>query len=389
MRVLHVFDHGAPQRSGYAARSAEIIRSQLAGGLIPAAVTSARDRTGASDTLYNVPCFRTPRHADSGRNTPAALLRDGAALRRTVRRAIAAHAPEIIHVHSPALNFFPAYGLGVPVVYEVRAFWEDAAVADGRVREDGLRYRLSRALETAACRRAAGVFTICNGLRENLLRRGISAERITIALNAVDPLPVPAQVPEELVEARAILQGKTVLGFFGSFYDYEGLDLLFEALPMLPPDTALLVIGQGPVAEALYPAAALLGGDRVQLLRPLPREVMRAAYDLCDLMVFPRRRCRLTDTVTPLKIPEAMCMGVPVAAGNVGGHRELIREGETGFLLDTRKQVTLAADLCRVLQQRDRRPGIAAAARAEVAASRTTEKLFLAHTEGYRKALRG
>ena len=77
--------------------------------------------------------------------------------------------------------------LGLPVVYEMRASWEDAAVDHGTTREGSLRYRVSRALETWALRRANHVTTICEGLRKDIVSRGgISPEKVTVIPNAVD-----------------------------------------------------------------------------------------------------------------------------------------------------------------------------------------------------------
>jgi glycosyltransferase involved in cell wall biosynthesis len=76
--------------------------------------------------------------------------------------------------------------LGIPVVYEVRAFWEDAAVDHGTTTEGSLRYRVTRALETHALRQADHVFTICEGLRQDIVARGIPADKVTVIPNAVD-----------------------------------------------------------------------------------------------------------------------------------------------------------------------------------------------------------
>ena len=88
--------------------------------------------------------------------------------------------PDILHAHSPVLNALPALRvgrrLGMPVVYEVRALWEDAAVDHGTTTEGSVRYRASRALETFALRRADHVTTICEGLRGEIIARGIRAE---------------------------------------------------------------------------------------------------------------------------------------------------------------------------------------------------------------------
>src|SRR5438270_4083957 len=101
---------------------------------------------------------------------------------RTLARRLDAVAqrikPQLLHVHSPVLNAIPALRvgrkLGIPVVYEVRAFWEDAAVDHGTTTQAGMRYRLTRRLETFALQRVNHVFTICEGLRRDIVDRGIA-----------------------------------------------------------------------------------------------------------------------------------------------------------------------------------------------------------------------
>jgi len=159
--------------------------------------------------------------------------------------------PDIIHAHSPVLNAMPALSVGckleIPVVYEIRAFWEDAAVDHGTTREGSLRYRLTRALETSAIRRANHVFTIYEGLRADIVARGISASHVTVIPNAVDVETFQmAQPADPAVQEKWGLKGRTVIGFIGSFYAYEGLDLLVAALPDVikaHPNACLLLVG--------------------------------------------------------------------------------------------------------------------------------------------------
>ena len=98
--------------------------------------------------------------------------------------------PDILHAHSPALNGVAALRAGarfnLPVVYEVRAFWEDAAVDHGTSKEWGARYRLTRQLETYVLKRADAVTTICEGLRGDIIERGIPENKVTVIPNAVD-----------------------------------------------------------------------------------------------------------------------------------------------------------------------------------------------------------
>src|SRR5262249_37383412 len=146
--------------------------------------------------------------------------------------------PDVLHAHSPSLNGLAALRVGrrlrIPVVYEVRALWEDAAVSAGTQREGGVRYRLSRALENLALREADAITTICEGLRADILGRGIPAPKITVIPNAVDATAFggAASIDDDLAR-RLGLAGKLVLGFLGSFYRYEGLHVLIEAMPEL------------------------------------------------------------------------------------------------------------------------------------------------------------
>jgi glycosyltransferase involved in cell wall biosynthesis len=127
-----------------------------------------------------------------------------------------------------------------------------------------------------------------------------------------------------------------VLGFIGSFYAYEGLDVLLRALPAMlaaNPAIRVLLVGGGPQDAALKAQAEALGiAGQVIFTGRVPHADVQRYYDLTDVLVYPRLKMRLTDLVTPLKPLEAMAQGRLLAASDVGGHRELIADGETGVL---------------------------------------------------------
>jgi PEP-CTERM/exosortase A-associated glycosyltransferase len=278
----------------------------------------------------------------------------------------------VIHAHSPALNGVAAVGVGratgVPVVYEVRAFWEDAAVDLGTSRPGGPRYRLTRAMETWVLRRAAAVTTICEGLRNDIVARGIPAERVTVIPNAVDVSRFRLiEERDAVLEAELGLAGKRVLGFIGSFYSYEGLALLVEALPGMlrqAPEIRLLLVGGGNEAERLRRQAADLGiADAVVFTGRVPHDQVARYYTLCDAMVYPRLSIRLTELVTPLKPLEAMAQEKLVVASDVGGHRELIRPGETGVLFAAGDKGSLTTAVLDLVGHEERWPALRAAGR--------------------------
>lgn len=266
--------------------------------------------------------------------------------------------PDILHAHSPVLNVLPALRvgrqLGIPVVYELRAFWEDAAVDHGTAREWGVRYRLTRTLETYALKRVDAITTICEGIRQDLVRRRISADRITVIPNAVDPEYFNISTQANTVLRRALgMDGKTVLGFIGSFYAYEGLDLLIRMLPLVlqaRPDVRVLLVGGGPQEGALKDLTRNLAlEDKVVFTGRVPHDQVVDYYGSIDMLVYPRLPMRLTETVTPLKPLEAMAQGHLVLASDVGGHRELIQPGRTGILFQPGSTASLADAVLKLL----------------------------------------
>ncbi|HVO87703.1 MAG TPA: glycosyltransferase, partial [Casimicrobiaceae bacterium] len=226
------------------------------------------------------------------------------------------------------------------------------------------------------------VFTICRGLRDEIVDRGVPRYKVGVIPNAVDVDAFRFDgVPDAELRRSLGLADKVVLGFAGSFYGYEGLDLLLDAVArMADPAIGVLLLGGGPQEQALRERATALGiADRVVFTGRVPHEEVARYYDLIDVLVYPRRAMRLTDLVTPLKPLEAMAQGRIVVASNVGGHRELIEEGRTGFLFPAGNVDALVATLRDVLQRRTDWPRVRANGRRFV----ETERNWRVSVEGY------
>jgi PEP-CTERM/exosortase A-associated glycosyltransferase len=260
-------------------------------------------------------------------------------------------------------------------VYEVRAFWEDAAVDHGTTAEGSLRYRLTRRLETRAFKLASHIFTICEGLRSDIVARGIPESKVTVIPNAVDVDSFDVGgVPDMALKNRLGLADCKVVGFIGSFYAYEGLDLLLAALPQIlatEPQVRLLLVGGGPQDDALKAQAQALGiQDKVIFTGRVPHAEVQRYYDLVDVLAYPRHSMRLTELVTPLKPLEAMAQGRVLVASDVGGHKELIRHGETGMLFAAGSAPALAQAVMELLATPERWPQLRAAGRKFVESER-------------------
>jgi PEP-CTERM/exosortase A-associated glycosyltransferase len=397
LRILHVLDHSLPLHSGYVFRTIAILREQKALGWETFHLTTPRQGAveAPEETVDGWHFHRTVlRQSRWQRVTGVAELREMAATAQRIGELIDRLHPDIVHAHSPVLNALPALWAAhrrrVPVVYELRALWEDAAVDHGTTREGSARYRVTRALETFALRRADAITTICDGLRNDLVGRGIAGDRITVIPNAVDTrLFSTTTAPDEALRRSLGLEGATVLGFVGSFYAYEGVDLLLDALAQLRashPSAKALLVGGGSHEPLLRERVAALGlSDRVVFTGRVPNADVQRYYDLIDVLVYARRSMRLTELVTPLKPLEAMAQGRMLVASDVGGHRELIRDGETGVLFKAGDVTALTAAIARVLASRDAWPAMRKRARTFVEDERSWDRSVARYRDVYRR----
>ncbi|MCS6947123.1 MAG: glycosyltransferase family 4 protein, partial [Steroidobacteraceae bacterium] len=157
------------------------------------------------------------------------------------------------------------------------------------------------------------------------------------------------------------------LGFIGSFYAYEGLDLLLDAVPAIAafaPQLRVLLVGGGLEEQRLKERAARLGiAERVIFAGRVPHAEVARYYSVIDLLVYPRKSIRLTETVTPLKPLEAMAQGRVLIASDVGGHRELIADRRTGYLFRADDARAVVECVERALRDRARWPDLGAAGR--------------------------
>jgi len=372
MRILHILDHSIPLQSGYTFRTRNILRQQQNMGWYTAHVTGLK-HIGVNQLEEDVDglhFYRTIKEGKFLSNAP--LLNQWRVIHTLAKRiedVIEKEHPDILHAHSPALNGMAALQANkkfkLPLVYECRAFWEDAAVDHGTSREHGIRYRMSHALETSVFKKVDAVTTICEGLKGDILQRGISSQKVTVIPNAVDidQFVVGTSADNYLSEKLGI-KGKVVLGFIGSFYAYEGIPLLLESLPKMlaqNPDICLLLVGGGPQEGLIKSEVARLGlKNSVIMTGRVAHGEIGKYYDLVNIFVYPRLSMRLTDLVTPLKPLEAMAQGKLVVASDVGGHRELISHGQNGHLFTANSVSSLCETVCDLLERQQDWPRIRA-----------------------------
>lgn len=400
MKILHILDHSIPLHSGYTFRTRAILEQQKKMGWETFHVTSAKHIVAeqAVEEIDGLTFYRSSQANDLLSKIP--FINQWSIVNSLTKRLdeiIPQIKPDILHAHSPALNGLAAIKAGkkynIPVVYECRAFWEDAAVDHGTTQEGSLRYRITKALETHVFKKAQAITCICEGLRQDIIQRGITKNKITVIPNAVniDKFTFGQQANKQL-KHQLSLQDKTVLGFIGSFYAYEGIPLILDAVPQIlkqKPNISLLLVGGGPQEQIIKDKVKQLNLESyVVFTGRVPHDEVQDYYNQVDIFVYPRLAMRLTELVTPLKPLEAMAQGRLVIASDVGGHKELINNKKNGMLFKADDPDALAKCVIGLLDNAENWDAMRQAGRDYVEQERNWEKSVGNYKQVYSNLLR-
>jgi glycosyltransferase involved in cell wall biosynthesis len=359
-RVLHLVNDALPTTgAGYTIRTHEIVLAQKAAGLDPHVVTRAGFPVtqGTLDTRRLVTLDGIPYHRLLPWRIPTRADRAAATGLKLAAQLTEQVKPSVLHAASNYVNATVALAIGktngLPVVYEVRGFWEDTWLSRHPDSEKLARselYRLNRDLETRCMLAADLVVTLGETMREEIVARGVPADKILIVPNAVSedflqPLPDARKLREEL----GIKPGEHVIGEVTSLVPHEGIGTLLEATRILE-DRGLtvraLVVGDGPERPALQRQAADLGLSEVAIFTGrVPATKVREFHALLDIFVVPRTPDRVCQLVTPLKPVEAMASGLCVVTSDVQALAEIIKPDVTGMLTIPQDPVALADSL--------------------------------------------
>jgi glycosyltransferase involved in cell wall biosynthesis len=249
--------------------------------------------------------------------------------------------PQILH---SASNFVvglagaeAAKRLGIPSVYEIRGFWHLTQATKRLGYEASDHYNLSEHLEFEAAKNSDHVFTITNALRDILVENGIEPEKVSVLPNAVDPERFDIAPRNVELEDELGYEGKVVIGYIGSFVEYEGLELLMEAVAQLKNELGdvfrLLMVGDGSVHEKLRRITRFLAiEDIVTFTGRVSYDEVERYYSLIDIVPLPRLGLRVCELVSPLKPFEAMATGKVLITSDVAALAEIVDDGKTGLL---------------------------------------------------------
>ena len=361
MKVLHLLALSRPSVNGYSSRSDAILQNLKYLGVETCQLTSQKHDQfdELEETIDGIKYYRTTKAKGFFIRIPILSYIDQ--VRHMTNRAleiIRIERPDVIHAHSPMLNGLVALNLrkrtGIPILYEVRAFWEDAAVDTGKIKQNGMQYKLIKSIEQYVFKRVDKISCICEGLKNEIINRKINPDKLIVAPNAVD-LTKFIKISEKniILQNKYNLSEKKILAFLGSFFKYEGIEFVIKAIPEIAktiPNIHLLLVGGGNETDNLKKLVNQLDlHDFVTFTGRVNYNEINEYYSLADMLVFPRENIRLTQLVTPLKPLEAMAQGIPVAASDIGGHREMIEHEKTGVLFEAENPNALATCVVNAL----------------------------------------
>ncbi len=293
---------------------------------------------GAVDVVDGVPYHRLSTTPGIEKKSPITEYVDRYV--RELTRVAREQRPAVIHGVSNHWNGLAAVSaanhLGIPSIYEVRGLWEVTRGSRDPQWAKGGMYRFMARMEADAAASATRVLAITNALKDELVARGVDAEKITVVPNAVDAQrfrPVARDV--ELEEALGV-RGRTVIGYIGSVLDYEGLEFLVDAADVMRArrsDFAVLIVGDGAELEKFQDLVRERElEDFVRFTGRVPHEEVERYYSLVDIAPFPRLPLPVCEMVSPLKPFEALAMGKAVVASDVAALAEIIEPGVNGLL---------------------------------------------------------
>ncbi|MBC8269443.1 MAG: glycosyltransferase family 4 protein [Rhodospirillaceae bacterium] len=226
--------------------------------------------------------------------------------------------PDVIAATSP--QFFTAVAgwaagaaRGVPFVFELGDLWPASIAAVGAMKKS-FALGLIEKLELFLYRRSTAIAALTGSFKDNLVSRGIDADKISVVINGVDLSRYAPRSRDKALADEWGLAGKFVAGYIGTHGMAHALGNVLDAAERLKDDDGVrfLLAGAGAERDALIAEAAGRGLNNVVFMPRQPKERMPAVWSLCDVALVHLKDSPVFAGVIPSKIFEAEAMGLPL-----------------------------------------------------------------------------
>lgn len=366
MKILHVLYQSFPHITGSSTRSRDILCAQMSLGVSTVVVTSPfQNGEKDVDVLFGVKHYRT----FNKRIDKPTSEKDSGFISRFWRflrfpyfviflaSVVRKEKPDILHAHATFFCGLSAFIVGAlcrkPVVYEVRSLWEQRILEQNPSVLARLQVWIISWLEGLSMKCADHVVVISSHLFQVAVSNGVPPDRISVIGNAVNLTYIEKLKASSDYDKKPFRSGSAIVfGYIGGLSAIEGLDLLIEGfgrLSAMGKDYRLIVFGGGVVEGSLRALAKSKSLANVEFRGVISSDCIAEAYKQVDVIVNPRRRLPICEIVTPLKPLEAVAFDCLFLGSDVGGIKELITDGEDGFLFEADNLESLVQAILRIV----------------------------------------
>lgn len=383
-RLVYLLHHSRPHLSnGYATRGQGLATGMKSAGLdlhcmtrpgFPGDLLRELGPVPAEEQVGEISYIRLPSPKRFGPDRSRRYFEEAAAAIEARLREVR---PQALMVASNYVAAMPALmaarRVGIPLAYEVRGFWEITQLSGDTGLSETFDHNLKVRIESEVAAAADHVFTLSASMAEELALRGADPSRISLIPNSVDPTMFASRPRDEALARRWNLPpGIPVIGYVGSFVQYEGLDDLTRACAALRRqgrELRLVLVGnekaqgseRGPVTQQIERIAHEEGlTDWLVMPGRVPHEEVESWYSLIDIAPFPRKPQAVTELVPPLKPLEAMAMEKAVVVSSVRALAEGVIDGETGLIFRKGDTADLTSKLALLIDDEPLRSRLAA-----------------------------
>jgi colanic acid biosynthesis glycosyl transferase WcaI len=279
-----------------------------------------RGRRFMREVINGVPVHRTYTYVpENPKRALQRILFDCSFAASALVGALFGPRPDLVIAISPPLQLAVTgwiVGLlrGSKMFLQIQDLVPDAAVAVGAMREGSRSLKLARALERFAYRKAGGIGVICEGMRRNLLAKGVPSGKVAMLPNYIDSgfiRPMPKN--NGFRQRFGIPANEFLVVYSGSVAAKQGLQTFVEAAALLPPaGITCCLIGEGPHLAELQAIATTLNA-RFRFLPLQPRETLSEQLSAADVLVITQKKS-VMDIVFPGKLLYYMSSGRPILA---------------------------------------------------------------------------
>jgi glycosyltransferase involved in cell wall biosynthesis len=230
-----------------------------------------------------------------------------------------------------------------PFVFNVSDIWPQSAIELGML-NNRLAIWLAEKLEWHLYKRACRVTVPTPGMRERLVERGLSPEKVVLLTNGVDTHVYQPAPPDPRLADELGLNGHKIFLYAGTHGLSQGLDVILEAAKRTTDDDVVYVLaGEGADKEALVEKARSEGISNVHFLPNQPKSAMPGLLNLAYAAIVPLKPLDLFKDALPSKMFESMAVGQPIVASVWGEAARLVETAGCGIVAEPGDPAALEA----------------------------------------------